>query len=194
MTMDPLQLLRRLEPPVRPAWARGAEITGPTSLEQAGFADLLQLVARGQVASGRAVTVGFEPASPLSEEQMLRLASAADLAETHGARRSLMLIDGRGLVLDVPGRTLTDELGAGPPGAVAQVDAAVWVEGSPLPAPQVRGPQPQWLPPAIAGLIDQDAGGVRHAVRNSTTERPVAGAPGVVTADPRPEPTAVKGG
>ena len=67
-----------------------------TPFEQRSFDELLQLVSRGQLSSGRPVDLGFAPRSEITDDQLARLASAADLAEAEGARTALMLVDGRG--------------------------------------------------------------------------------------------------
>ena len=78
------QLLSHLEPAVRPG------LTAPPRppLEQRSFDQLLQLVSRGQVSSGRSVDVSFAPQSEITSDQLERLASAADLAEAEGARQA----------------------------------------------------------------------------------------------------------
>ncbi len=53
-----------------------------------------------------------------------------------------MLIDGRGVVLDVAGRTLTAELAADPSSRIVNVDAAVYVAG------EDEAPQPRPVPPS----------------------------------------------
>lgn len=129
MPIDPLQLLRRLEPPVRPGAAPARSGAPGAPIERRGFDDLLSLVARGSLRSERSVTVAgaahIDP--PLEAGQLARLASAADEAESAGAHRAVMLIDGRGIVMDVPQRVVEDELGASPTRQRFELDAAVYV-------------------------------------------------------------------
>ncbi|MFK7961427.1 MAG: hypothetical protein AB8G96_12985 [Phycisphaerales bacterium] len=146
MTIDPADLLRRLEPAVR----RGGP--GPRSAPRpdvsgAGFGDLLALVADGSLRSDEALTLAdgtlIEPA--LNEDQFERLASATDQAERAGARRAVMLLDGRAIVIDVTERKIDQELAA-VDGPLTGVDAAVTV-----PAAEVTGALGQSLGGA-AGL------------------------------------------
>ncbi len=132
MHADPTQLLRQLEPLVRPVPHGASSPAAP--LEGRSFEELLAQAQRGEVLSGRSVTVAFESTTALNEQQLARVSAAADLAEASGAQRALMLIDGRGLVLDVASRALSGELSGGPP--IIQTDTVVYVPGeSDRPAP-----------------------------------------------------------
>ena len=140
MPIDPVQLLKQLEPAVRPVGSRAAAAP-PALFEDRSFDDLLTLVSSGSISSGRPVraTVDLDP--PLDDAQRDRLAAAADLAEASGAGRALMLIDGRGLVLDVADRSITAEHSAGAPAPVIRLDAAVYVAGDESPPVRpVAGP------------------------------------------------------
>lgn len=127
MSLDPSDLLRRLEPAVRRG-GPGPAVRPVPGIATADFGDLLTLVASGRLQSDRPVVLG--PAAdidpPPTPDQLTRIASAADEAERAGARRAVMLIDGRGMVLDVPARRLETEARAGGP-AVTGLDAAVAV-------------------------------------------------------------------
>ena len=129
MTTDPSILLKQLQPAVLPGYAT-TRPTGPSvPLEHQRFDTLLDQARQGLVESGRTVSAGDATAEPLTPDQVQRLSSAADLAEASGARTALLMMDGRGLVLDVPTRTLTAELGADTPSRVAHPDTAVYVPG-----------------------------------------------------------------
>lgn len=154
MPIDPAQLLKRLEPPVRPGAARGSAALPHPPIEQQNFDQLLTLVAKGDVRSDRPLELAFSPEDQITEEQMDRLASAADLAQRRGARRAVMLIDGRGLVLDVAGRRLEAELAAGEGAMIQGIDTAVYVAGE----QEARGGRPPvpgagLIPPAVAAQI-----------------------------------------
>lgn len=131
MTIDSNILLRQLEPAVRPAYMSASPARAAAPIEQQSFDDLLAKASSGRLASERPVTAAFEAGEPLSPQQMARLGPAADLAEAAGARTALMLVDGRGLVLDVAARTLAEELAAPGASRVVKVDAAVIVAGGP---------------------------------------------------------------
>ncbi|MDY7109257.1 MAG: hypothetical protein SYC29_11540 [Planctomycetota bacterium] len=142
MTIDPIQLLKRLEPAVRPGSAPASAREGQAPLEQRSFEDLLSLVSRGSVHSGRPITVAGAASlkEELDDDQKGRLASAADTAQAAGAKRAVMLIDGRGLVLDVAGRVIETELGPGGKEALTNLDAAVYVAAREEEQSAARGP------------------------------------------------------
>ncbi len=157
MTVDSAHLLRRLEPAVRPAYATPPPPQHPQPpLEGQSFDELLALAQQGSVRSGRAVHWGggADPASPIDEQQLTRLSAAADVAEAAGARRALMLIDGRGVVLDVANRTLVAELADDDAARAVKVDAAVNV-----PDPDHDSEGPPATPPS-PGLTRQLSGAV----------------------------------
>ena len=170
MNIDPNQLLRKLEPPVRPAGRAPTSSAGRPPIDQLSFDSLLTLVSDGRVQSGRAVTARHESPdgeSAFSDEQLARLAAAADLAESSGAQTALMLVDGRTVILDVAAREITDDLQPGDSHRLLDIDAAVLVQGdsesiaSNLP---LAPPSAGLLPPAIAeqlanaAVADRDAG------------------------------------
>lgn len=127
MVLNATQLLKNLQPAVLPAGAPFGGSKPQAALESQSFDQLLSMAARGTVHSGRQVELGLEPTPPLSASQLERLASAADQAEAAGAKHALMLIDGRGFVLDVANRKLTAELSNASGAAVQGVDAALFV-------------------------------------------------------------------
>src|SRR5687768_1214603 len=101
MVLSAAQLLRNLEPAIRPGGA-GTLTPPPTRgtapLESQSFEQLLALAKSGGMASGRPVEFEFEVQPPLEAAQIDRLAQAADQAEAAGAKTALMLIDGRAFV------------------------------------------------------------------------------------------------
>ena len=157
MMEKPNQLLRRLEPPVRPAYAGEGITRRRLPMEKNSFDELLTLVSDGRVHSDRGLTLAFETDDELTDEQMSRLAIAADVAEESGARRALMLIDGRGIVLDVSDRRLVTELADDDASHLAQLDAAVYVtEGSgEIGSGELKLPGDGLIPPVVARQIEQ---------------------------------------
>ncbi len=125
--IHPTQLLKRLEPPVRPVSAddTGDPIPLPTELQS--FDQLMTLVARGDITSNRPVTVDAHIDPPLEEAQKTRLAVAADVAQHNGSKHAVLMLDGRALILDVAQRLIHDELSGRTPGGHSSVDAAVYV-------------------------------------------------------------------
>ncbi|MHC5113480.1 MAG: hypothetical protein ACYTGP_03515 [Planctomycetota bacterium] len=165
MTIDAARLLRKLEPPVRPVGTHGVA-TPPRPFEQQGFDELLSLVSTGGVRSERTVTVIDEKrlGEPLTEADLERLASAADIAEASGARRAVMLMDGRGLVMNIADRLVTGELSQDPAQRLVDLDAAVYVAGddeddSAAATPALPGTG--LVPPAIARQLAAAVGGPR---------------------------------
>ena len=124
-----LDLLRRLEPAVRPGTASGAGGGVPALFESQSFDELLHGATAGQMRSGRPVQVAEGVHPSLDATQLDRLGAAADRAEASGARRALMMLDGRGLVLDVAARCVESELKPGDVDGVLRVDAAMVVPG-----------------------------------------------------------------
>ncbi len=155
MTLDPAQLLRQLEPVVRPGSTPSSSAPARPGLADQSFGALLALASRGAIESGRRVQVTFEPNETLDDQQITRLSAAADLAEASGARRAMTLIDGRGFVLDVEQRTLTAELLAGAGSRyVHELDAAIYVPGADEQEAEPLGPPaPRMPPPAVARQI-----------------------------------------
>ena len=156
MPVDPLQLLRKLEPPVRPRHAPAARGAVATPIERLSFENLLSLVSAGGVRSDRPVVVAGDVSltADLDSGQLDRLAVAADLAEASGVRRAVMLLDGRGLIVDVADRRVSSELTPGRDRPVTDIDAAVYVAGdddvesAPPPVPLAPGLVPPMLGPA----------------------------------------------
>lgn len=174
-------LLKKLEPPVRPTYAKStSDPASRAALDAAPFADLLTLVADGSLSSERPVSIDFETTDQFDEQQLARLASAADLAESSGAHRALMLIDGRGVVLDVAERRLELEL-SGDMSTTVALDAAVYVvETGALDAGSVPWPGTGLIPPAVATQIERanrahHAPGSDIAPQTETPFRRVAG-------------------
>lgn len=152
MVVSSVQLLKNLEPAVRPGALVAAGIKPSAPLEGQSFDQLLALASKGKIASDRPVEVTFDAQPPLSPAQFERLSKAADQAEAAGAKQALMMIDGRNFVLDVESRTLTAELSAATPMQVVNIDTAISVTDDDQ--PNFRGviapPSAGVLPPAIA--------------------------------------------
>ena len=140
MVLDPQALLRRLEPAVRRGGPAPA-IQRVPGIAEAGFGDLLTMVASGRIRSDRAVMVAPDAVldPPLDESQLERLAAAADEAEAAGSRRAIMLLDGRGIVMDLASRRIDAEARPGS-GPLTDIDAAVAVPGDPATA-EPQGPR-----------------------------------------------------
>jgi hypothetical protein len=104
-------------------------------LEAQGFDELLSLVSSGALHSGRPVQGAAGLNIALTNDQLDRLAAAADVAEAAGAARALMLIDGRSLVMEVKERAIVQEVVADDSMRAITVDAAVRIASTDEAAP-----------------------------------------------------------
>jgi len=101
---------------------------GPPARHDAGsldFARLLEQAQSAELASGRPVTLARGVDLTLTEEQLARVAAAADRAEAAGAFTAAVLIDGEALVMDVATRTITGRIDIGAGEAFYGVDTIV---------------------------------------------------------------------
>ena len=152
MNLDAHQLLRRLEPAVRPAGAGRAGV-GRTPLDQAGFDDLLARAASGEFNSGRPVEQDSLE-EPVDEAFAERLAFVADAAEAAGFETVLVVVEERPLVLEVADRRLGGELAPADGDSLRPVDAAVrLVADEDTHRTDAAGPTAAIVPPAIAEAI-----------------------------------------
>ncbi len=154
MTSDPLQLLKQLEPVVRPAYAGGAGAQPTAGVEHGRFEELLARARQGRIESGRTVSADYQAGEALTRGQLSRLSAAADLAEASGAQRAMLLMDGRGLLLDVAGRSLTGELSTDDASRFVSLDAAVYVPGENQETAAPVAPPTGVAPPGVAEQID----------------------------------------
>ncbi len=124
MNTSAAQLLRILGSGVRPAGI-GVSVgnAGAAGAAPGAFADLLEQARSGGLASELPVTIGSDAAAAgvqLSDDQMARLALAADQLETSGVRQALITIDGQKLLMNVQSREITGrpESAGGPVGGI----------------------------------------------------------------------------
>ncbi|MCA9283933.1 MAG: hypothetical protein KDA22_01870 [Phycisphaerales bacterium] len=161
MPVDPFKLLRHLEPAVRPGGATRRGV--PSPLDEPEFGAMLSLVSDGLVRSGLPVAASPASDQPLEAAQLDRLASATDLAESHGAQTALMLIDGRALLMDVRSRAVREELAPAQVDRLVGIDAVVQVapaepERSVRVAPPGHGLVPPFVARQLAGPARRAAG------------------------------------
>ncbi len=108
VSIDGTALLRRLEPAVRPVGMPFIGVPVET-LDSADFSALLLRAERGEIASGRTLTM-TALATPLPPESLSRIAKAMDLLEARGVTRAAILYADRMLIADVPTRSFEREL------------------------------------------------------------------------------------
>ena len=123
-------LLRRLEPAVRPGFAgpsAPASIDATATLDTQPFEALLAGAFRGEIHSDQPLHIACDIQPPLSDEQVQRLSLAADRALAGGANMALLMLDGRGVIVDVRSRAITGELTATDAPELLRIDAAMVV-------------------------------------------------------------------
>jgi hypothetical protein len=124
MTIDPRQLLRRLEPAVRPAG--GSSVQPRLSAADGDFTELLSLAKAGGVESGREPFVA--DGSTLEPATVAQIGRALDLAQSRGARRAAVVAEGRTYIADVATRRL-ERLETRDEFIFEEVDAAIAIRG-----------------------------------------------------------------
>jgi len=110
-------LLKHLEPAVRPtvptsrADRRGGSAASRIDSTDAGyqpFQHLIELAIGGKLTTGRKVAAN--PGIEISNEELSRIAAAADRAEAAGGRMAVVLIHGKGFILNVKRRRVIESL------------------------------------------------------------------------------------
>ncbi|MAD19144.1 MAG: hypothetical protein CMJ52_02850 [Planctomycetaceae bacterium] len=152
MNIDPRQLLRRLEPAVRPAGVASPE--GRRSIGIADFDELLSRAADGEFASGRSIDQA-RLESPIEDRFADRLSEIADAAQAAGYERILVIADQRPLLLDIADRRIDGELAAddASPAPLLPIDAAVRLGEAEAAPASATGPVATSLPNGIAEAL-----------------------------------------
>jgi hypothetical protein len=147
---DPLALIsagaRRLG-----SMLSGSAGAAPAASDQ-DFSSLLERARAGEAASGASISIAKGLELNLSEEQLARLSVAADKAESQGAHRAVVLIDGMALKIDLATRTITEQVQSGQAGLLTEVDAVITVPTSGEKAAPILSP-PGVSPAAVATLL-----------------------------------------
>lgn len=86
---------------------------------------LLEQARSGEIESGVPLAVPSHLGVDLNASQVERLSKAADRAEVQGAGKALVLMDGKGFVIDVVSRTVTGMIDPASAGVVDGIDAVV---------------------------------------------------------------------
>lgn len=139
MTIPAAQLLRLLGAMPSAGASAGTRSAG---VDSADFRALLDQARAGQVSSGAQVRVGKDAGVALDDEQLQRLAQAADIAEANGVGRAVFLIDGLAVTMDVATRTITGIATADKTSVLADMDAVVTVASKDAPAPPLIAAAP----------------------------------------------------
>jgi len=100
----------------------------PAATDTTSFEELLKRARENDTPSGSPVRVAGGSGVTLNENQLARVAAAADKAEAAGAARALVLIDGQALMLDVGVRTITGRASLEGTNVHAGFDAVISVE------------------------------------------------------------------
>jgi hypothetical protein len=128
VTSTGTDLLRMLSAQAVPGLAPVAA-GSPSASGTLDFATLLSQARAGQIASGREVTIARNVGVNLTDDQVKRLSVAADLAESQGATRALVHIDGMTLKLDVSMREVTGAVNLKASNVLTGIDAVIDVPG-----------------------------------------------------------------
>ena len=139
MTIPAPQLLRLLG---ASACAGAGADTRPAGVHSAAFRSLLDLARAGEISSGAPVRIGKNAGLTLSDEQLQRLARAADMAEAGGVGRGVFLIDGLAVTMDVATRTITGIVSSDQTNVLADMDAVVAVASKDAPLQPLVAPAP----------------------------------------------------
>lgn len=129
MSINAAQLLRTLGSGLIPS-APGSTGNTAGALGGIDFATLLNRARSGELTSGRAVTLDTQTEVEFTSDQMDRLSQAADAADAAGVESLFAVIDGIGVVMDVPSRTIrgTVDLSGATNGRVLPADVLVGVD------------------------------------------------------------------
>lgn len=95
------------------------------------FAELLAKARSGEIQSNVPITIARNSGVELSPDQLQRLSVAADMAQSAGATRCLVHIDGQSLMLDVGARQITGKASASPGEVITGIDAVLEVPAAP---------------------------------------------------------------
>jgi hypothetical protein len=150
MTIDPRHLLRRLEPAVRPGFASGgasavqaSASSHRASVADGAFTELLDLAREGGIESAR--TPELADGATLEPATLAQVARALDLAEARGARRAVVVAEGRSFIADIASRRL-ERLETRDDFIFEEVDAAIAIRGESA-TYSARALGPRALPP-----------------------------------------------
>jgi len=131
-----MNLLRLLEPSVRPTGSPAPRVQPRSAVEGRSFEDLLREAGRSPMPD--AVAIAPEARSELdrmgirlSDQQMRAVGEAIDRADARGSRQSLLMMDEAALRVDVAGRTITDAMNRADGGVIMPIDSAVFVSELP---------------------------------------------------------------
>lgn len=159
------EMLRRLAPPIRPG-APAAPAAPLELFESRAFDELLAQAVNGTLRSGRTVACECDLQPPLDAAQLERLADAADSAEAQGVRRALMMIDGRGLEIDIATRAVISELTPTSGARPLRIDAALIVPRVSQPSGDARIGNAGRTGSPFAGINDLTAARLSFAAKS----------------------------
>lgn len=132
MSLQPADLLRRLASGVRPGGDAPSTNAAPGApIESAGFSELLRAARAGELRSERPLSLAKGTEGKLSENQLDRLAVAADAAEASGSRRLLAVIDGNAVTIDIDSRTVHSVNADYTSKVLSDVDSVVFLPADP---------------------------------------------------------------
>jgi|GEM_PF-657202 len=128
MTSNASDLLRGLASGILPGGVDASKRNNSTASGVSGSSFSQLFAALAEQGSGLPVSVAKNTDLKLTEEQMKRVARAADKAQAQGASRALVMIDGQALQLDVGVRQITGKVDMNAADVLSGIDAVVWAE------------------------------------------------------------------
>jgi len=138
----------------------GGALTPTRAPEGVSFEEMLALAREGRLTSGIPVTVSPSVDVELSDDQLARLSSAADRAESAGLSRVVVALDDQMLVLDIDSRSIVDRFdpaGVEPLGGIDGILSAGAAAGQ-TPAPIGAGGAPISNPSLLSALAQRLVG------------------------------------
>jgi len=127
MSIPPSILLNLLSSGVRAV--SGVAPSPGASPGASDFSSMLGKARAGELSTGLPVTIARNANIDLSDDQLSRLAQAADRAESAGARRALVLMDGRALEIDIATRQVGREHPQADSRVITGIDAMIDLGG-----------------------------------------------------------------
>ena len=125
--MGTSDLLRTLSSTILPPGVeRRTGQSAPGAVPSQSFAELLAGKTTGKLSNDRGVNIRAESGVQLNADQMARVANAMDQAESAGAQRALVMIDGMALKVDVGVRQVIQQVDLKQSSTMSGIDTVIY--------------------------------------------------------------------